>query len=165
MSYLKQYIIDTPDFPSKGIVFKDFFPLLRDHLDETIDELIKLTSWDGIDYIAGIESRGFILASAIASKLGIGFVPVRKKGKLPPPFISESYSLEYGSDTLEIHPAPSAKKIIIIDDVLATGGTLKASIKLCEKAGYTVVNSIVLIDITAINDMRNSHGVRSVIQY
>lgn len=165
MSELKQFITTTPDFPKAGIQFKDFFPLLRDHLEQTTNELISLTDFSGVDYIVGIESRGFILATAIAAKLGIGFVPVRKKGKLPPPIISKSYSLEYGEDTLEMQSAPANKKIIIIDDVLATGGTLKTSMELCEKAGYEVKDSIVLIDLTAINDMRNTHGVKSLIQY
>lgn len=165
MSNLKQYITTTADFPKPGIQFKDFFPLLRDHLEQTTNELIALTDFSDIDYVVGIESRGFILATAIAAKLGIGFVPVRKKGKLPPPVISQSYSLEYGEDTLEMQSAPSKKRVIIVDDVLATGGTLKTSMELCEKAGYEVSSSIVLIDLTEINDMRNSHGVKSLIQY
>lgn len=166
MSELKNFITTTVDFPSKGIHFKDFFPLLRDHLTQTTDELASLTSWDDIDYIAGVESRGFILATALAAKLNKGFIPVRKKGKLPPPVISQSYSLEYGSDTLEMQPAAAKnKKIIIVDDVLATGGTLKSSIELCQKAGYEVIDSIVLIDLETINDMRNTHNVKSLIQY
>lgn len=166
MSELKKYITTTLDFPSEGIHFKDFFPLLRDHLSQTTDEMLTLTNWDDVDYIAGVESRGFILATALAAKLGKGFIPIRKKGKLPPPIISQSYSLEYGNDIIEMQPAQSENKtIVIVDDVIATGGTLKASIELCQKAGYKVKDTIALIDLEEINDLRNSHHVKSLIQY
>lgn len=165
MSALKKFIITTPDFPKKGVEFKDFFPLLKDHLPQTLQELSKLTSWENIDYIAGIESRGFILAAALATKLEKGFLPIRKKGKLPPPLVSESYSLEYGQDTLEMQISEEKKNIVIVDDVLATGGTFKASLNLSEKAGYKVRDKIALIDLTFLNNLRNTHEVKSLIQY
>ncbi len=147
------HVTDIPDFPTKGVVFKDISPLLRDKMPELIEHMASLRSWDGIDYIVGIESRGFILGSALAAYQKKGFVPVRKKGKLPPPVVSESYDLEYGSDTLEIKKSDVEKNVVVIDDVLATGGTLKATWKLCEKANLHIKGSMLLMNLSFLNDI------------
>tara|TARA_E500000178_G_C16903235_1_gene699061 strand:+ start:111 stop:593 length:483 start_codon:yes stop_codon:yes gene_type:complete len=157
---LKDYILDVPDWPVEDVVFKDITPLLKDkdalnHSVKLLEDLIDETP----DYIVGIESRGFIFGSYLASKMGLGFVPVRKKGKLPPPVISKAYSLEYGFDTLEIKTGKG--RVVIIDDVYATGGTAKATRELCEKAGYEVINDIYLINLKFLNN----DNVRSVLSY
>lgn len=147
------HIADIPDFPKEGVTFKDMTPLLRDKLPELIEFMAEQRSWDGIEYIVGIESRGFILGAALANKLGIGFVPVRKKGKLPPPVVSETYDLEYGTDTLEMKIATHSSKVVVVDDVLATGGTLRATWKLCEKSNYHVDGSLLLMNLSFLNEM------------
>tara|TARA_A100001011_G_scaffold248740_1_gene257096 strand:- start:73 stop:555 length:483 start_codon:yes stop_codon:yes gene_type:complete len=157
---LKDYILDVPNWPVEDVVFKDITPLLKDkdalnHSVKLLEDLIDETP----DYIVGIESRGFIFGSYLASEMGLGFVPVRKKGKLPPPVISKAYSLEYGFDTLEIKSGKG--KVVIVDDVYATGGTAKATRELCEKAGYEVINDIYLINLKFLNN----DNVRSVLSY
>ena len=157
---LKDYILDVPDWPVEDVVFKDITPLLKDkdalnHSVKLLEDLIDETP----DYIVGIESRGFIFGSYLASEMGLGFVPVRKKGKLPPPVISKAYSLEYGFDTLEIKSGKG--KVVIVDDVYATGGTAKATRELCGKAGYEVINDIYLINLKFLNN----DNVRSVLSY
>jgi adenine phosphoribosyltransferase len=154
----KKFINEIPDFPQPGISFKDVSPLLKSPLfPHAIEEMKNLVKHP--DYWVGIDSRGFIFASALASTNG-GLVMCRKKGKLPPPIISETYSLEYGEDTLEIQPGKG--KVVIVDDVYATGGTMSAAEKLCEKAGYTVVGKLVLIDLTFLHGPTN---VKSLIKY
>lgn len=148
MHPLKRYIRDVPDFPRPGILFRDIAPLLRTHLEPTIEALAGLLSpeeWQRIDAVAGIESRGFILASALAIRLGKGFVPIRKQGKLPPPIVDIAYNLEYGSGILEMQSGRGA--IVLIDDVLATGGTMSAAADLCGRAGYAVHAMLALIDL------------------
>ena len=129
---LNNYIRDIPDFPKKGIIFKDITPLLKnkDALNYIIEEFKKRIIKHKIDYIIGIESRGFILGAALAKSLNCGFVPIRKKGKLPYKVFSETYDLEYGKDTLEIHidALEANNNVVLIDDVLATGGTISASL-------------------------------------
>lgn len=167
MSDLRKYIRDVIDFPQPGIVFRDIAPLLRDRFVETIEALSALLhpeEWNRIDAVAGIESRGFILASALAQRHGKGFVPVRKKGKLPPPVVERAYSLEYGSGVLEMQRGSGS--LLLIDDVLATGGTLRASADLCIDAGYQVGGLAVLIDLNLVSGIRwRDQPVRSVIQY
>src|SRR5262245_17504945 len=122
MSDLKRYIRNVPDFPKPGIVFRDIAPLLRDHLGQAIDAmsaLLRTEEWAAIDAIAGIESRGFILGSALALRHAKGFVPIRKQGKLPPPVVAVPYSLEYGSGVLEMQRGSG--RVLLVDDVLATG--------------------------------------------
>lgn len=148
MSDLKSYIRDVPDFPKHGILFRDIAPLLREQFAETIAALSALLDtheWSRVDAIAGVESRGFILASALAQQHGKGFVLVRKKGKLPPPVVALAYGLEYGEGVLEMQPGRG--RLLLVDDVLATGGTLLATAALAERAGYTVSHSIVLVDL------------------
>jgi adenine phosphoribosyltransferase len=162
----EDFIVNVPDFPKKGIIFKDISPLLANNFSEMIAEMGKLVDWTEIDVIAGIESRGFILGSGLAARYSKGFIPVRKKGKLPPPVISHSYDLEYGSDTLEIKPNASSKRVLIVDDVLATGGTMKAAITLCEKANYKVSGLIVLINLKFLNTFeQDGIKVKSILNY
>jgi adenine phosphoribosyltransferase len=167
MHDLKRHIIDVPDFPKPGIVFRDMSLLLRNHFAATTAALSALMSkdeWSQIDGLAGIESRGFVLAAALATLHDKGLVMVRKFGKLPPPTVRESYDLEYGTDALEIKPGSG--RLLLVDDVLATGGTMRAAANLCAGAGYELVGLIALIDLRLKTDFAwRSLRVRSVIQY
>ncbi|OGS22067.1 MAG: adenine phosphoribosyltransferase [Elusimicrobia bacterium RIFOXYA2_FULL_39_19] len=149
---IKKLIRDVPDFPKKGIIFKDITPLLKDKkaFSLSIDLLAKKYKNKRIDKIISMESRGFIFGSALAYKLKCGFVPVRKKGKLPWKTRSVSYDLEYGTDTLEIHQDAFSKgeNILIVDDVLATGGTAKAVTSLVKKTGAKLVGLCFLIELS-----------------
>lgn len=166
MHPFEEHIIDVPDFPKKGVMFKDIFPLLEIKLDEVITEMTKDVNWDEIDYIAGIESRGFVLGVAIAQKYGKGFIPIRKQGKLPPPTITEEYTLEYGTDCIEMKENLKSAKIVLVDDVLATGGTMKAAIKMCEKNNFTVQNTIVLINLAFLNSFKQDGiSYNAVLEY
>ena len=167
MNY-KALIKDVPDFPKPGILFRDVSPVLKNSeaLNALCNDFVAMIDIKSVDYFVGIESRGFIFASLLAAKFNKGFVPLRKAGKLPPPVIAESYDLEYGQATLEINAALEKKNVVICDDVLATGGTLKASINLCNKAGYNVQDILVLIDLTFLNQMKfNGKKINSLIQY
>ena len=167
MQELKALVTEIPDFPKPGILFRDISPLLRHHFDATIgalDALFPEEEWDTIDVVAGVESRGFILAAAMAERRAKGFVPIRKKGKLPPPVIDVAYDLEYGSGVLEMQTGQG--RLLLIDDVLATGGTLDASVVLCRRAGYVVGGIGVLLDIGLVPGYRCAEFTpRSVIQY
>jgi adenine phosphoribosyltransferase len=163
---LKSKIHNVPDFPKPGILFRDVTPLLKDPeaLLYIAENLVKHVDLNKVDYFAGIESRGFIFASLLASHHKKGFLPIRKAGKLPPPVIKKSYALEYGEATIEL--APGHGKIVILDDVLATGGTLQAAIELSQKAGYIVEDVAVLIDLPFLNQMRfKGKPISSLIQY
>ena len=160
---LKDYIVDVPDWPVEGVVFKDITPLLKDNNALNHSTLLMrglLESDIGVSYIVGCEARGFIFGSYLAKRMGTGFVPVRKKGKLPPPVISRDYELEYGTDTLEIKPG-NGERVIIVDDVYATGGTARATRELCTEAGYEVVDEVYLINLSFLNKDK----VKSVITY
>src|SRR5258708_16025995 len=136
---LKRLIRDVPDFPRPGILFRDISPLLREHFEtaiQALDGLLTEAEWSEIDAVAGIESRGFILGAALATRRRKGFVLVRKQGKLPPPVVDVAYDLEYGSSVLEMQCGHG--RLLLVDDVLATGGTMTASADLCPQAGYEV---------------------------
>ena len=167
---LNSLIRDVPDFPKPGIMFKDITPLLGDHqaLTEALALLAKPWLGKGITKVVGIESRGFILAPSVALAIGAGFVPVRKPGKLPWKAIRESYGLEYGKDTIEIHDdsvGPS-DTVLIVDDVLATGGTAGAAISLVGKLGAKVIGCAFLIDLSFLGGAAKlSCPVTSVLRY
>jgi adenine phosphoribosyltransferase len=153
MSDLKNAIRNVPDFPRPGILFRDIAPLLRDHFDGTIQALDVLLSdeeWEEVDALAGIESRGFILGAALAIRRRKGFVLVRKQGKLPPPVVDVAYDLEYGSGVLEMQRGNG--RLVLVDDVLATGGTMTAAADLCERAGYQLKALLALIDLRIVPD-------------
>jgi adenine phosphoribosyltransferase len=167
MSDLKRLIYDVPDFPKPGILFRDISPLLRSHFTETIEAvegLFTKSEWKEVDAVAGIESRGFILAAAMAARHGKGFVPIRKQGKLPPPVVDVPYALEYGTGVLEMQRGEG--RLFIVDDVLATGGTLVASATLARIAGYDVTALGVLIDLKLVKDFQwEGMRARTVIEY
>jgi len=152
---LNNYIRDIADFPKKGIIFKDITPLLnnKNSFNYILDMFKERLVGKKIDQIIGIESRGFILGAPLANLLNCGFVPIRKKGKLPYNVISETYNLEYGEDTLEIHEDALKKNnnVVLIDDVLATGGTVNASLKLLETFEVNIVECQFLIEIRKLD--------------
>lgn len=163
---LKSLIRDVPDFPKEGILFRDMSPLLQssEAMNFVSQKLVQKVDLAKIDYFAGVESRGFILASHLAATHNKGFLPIRKAGKLPPPTKRVSYALEYGSAEIELPLGEG--NIMIIDDVLATGGTLQAAIDLSHLAGYSVESVAVLINLTFLNKMKfNNQEVFSLVQY
>jgi adenine phosphoribosyltransferase len=168
---IKSLIRSVPDFPKKGIMFRDITTLIKDPkgFKETLEELYNLSKNKGITKVVGIESRGFIFGAALASKLGVGFVPVRKPGKLPADKLEESYELEYGTDKIEIHKdALSANdKVLLHDDLLATGGTMEAACKLVEKLGAEVKQISFLIELTFLNgrEKLNKYDIHSLVTY
>jgi len=151
---VKSKIRDIKDFPKEGIIFRDITTALKDAetLRVIVDYLCEQFKNEKIDYIAGIESRGFILGMPMAYKMGIGFVPVRKPNKLPAATYSQEYSLEYGTDKIEIHQDafPQGANVLVVDDLLATGGTAEAACKLVKKAGANLVGTAFLIELTAL---------------
>ncbi|MDF5751994.1 adenine phosphoribosyltransferase [Spongiactinospora sp. TRM90649] len=146
-------IRDVPDYPRPGVVFKDITPLLADHeaFSAVVDELAGLCA--GVDKVVGIEARGFILAAPVAYRAGAGFVPVRKKGKLPAGTLEKSYDLEYGSAVVEVHrdAFDPGDRVLIVDDVLATGGTARATADLVKEAGAEVVGAAVLMELAFLS--------------
>ncbi|MCK0160353.1 adenine phosphoribosyltransferase [Allomuricauda sp. F6463D] len=165
------YIRDIEDFPKPGVVFKDITPLLKDPiaLQKASEALLDFTANMQIDKVVGVDSRGFIFAPMLAEKLGAGFVTVRKSGKLPYHTISESYNLEYGTETLEIHSDAIEKgdKVLVHDDVLATGGTAQAVCKLVEKLGGEVVQCNFLIELTFLKgaEILKDYPKKVLLQY
>ena len=168
---LKRYIRDIPNFPSKGILFRDITPLLQcgPAFHQAIRTLAERHRGQRPDAIVAIESRGLIVGSALAYELGVGVVPVRKKGKLPHKTYQASYTLEYGQDTLEIHRDGLNKgaRVLLIDDLLATGGTMSATIQLIEKCGARIIELAFLIELTALKGRARlaPHPIISLIQY
>ena len=171
MADLRTFIRDVPDFPKPGILFKDITPLLRskDALRQTIDGLASRYSSARVTQVAGIESRGFIFGSAVARALNVGFIPIRKPGKLPWTTRRNEYKLEYGSDSLEIHDDAAAPedRVLIVDDVLATGGTAAAAVALVRGFGATLVGVATVIELTFLDPRKKLEGVdvHTLIQY
>jgi adenine phosphoribosyltransferase len=168
---LKQHIRHVPDFPKTGILFYDITTLLRQPggLRATIDQLAEPYADASIDLVVGIESRGFILGSPVAQRLGAGFVPIRKPGKLPASCRKETYDLEYGTDTLEIHEdaVQRGQRVLIVDDVLATGGTAAAAARLVRHLGGELHGLAFLIELMFLKGQSKLQGERvySVLQY
>ena len=171
MNSLKSKIRSVPDFPKAGINFFDITTLLRDKdgFRLTIEALAKPFEGENIDVVVGVESRGFILGGAVADRLGTGFAPVRKKGKLPSETVQETYDLEYGTDCLEIHSdaVEKGQKVLIVDDVLATGGTAAATIKLIRRLGGDVRSLAFLIELEFLKGRAKlgNEKVFSVLKY
>ena len=171
MKELEEYIRDVPDFPKKGIVFKDITTLLKDNdaLKRAVDEMYEIVKDMEIDKVIGVESRGFIFSPLLAYKLNAGFVPVRKPGKLPADVISETYELEYGTDKLEIHKDAinEGDNVLIVDDLIATGGTAKAVCRMVERLGGKIVGLEFLIELTFLKgrEKLKEYNVFSIIKY
>ena len=171
MEELKQRIRNVPDFPKPGILFYDVTTLLedRDGFRLAVDAMAEPYNADKVDLVVGIESRGFIFGAALADRLGAGFAPVRKPGKLPSRTRRETYDLEYGSDALEIHEdaVESGQQVLIVDDLLATGGTASASVRLVRALGGAIVGVQFLIELVALGgrDRLNGERVGSVLKY
>lgn len=168
---LKRYIRDVPDFPVKGILFRDITPLLRNGkaFRKTIRALAARHEGRAPDAVVAIESRGLIVGAALAYELGVGVIPVRKQGKLPHDTYRASYTLEYGQDTLEIHRDGLAKgaRVLLVDDLLATGGTMEATIRLIEQCGAEIIELAFIIELTALNGRARlaPHPIISLVQY
>ena len=160
---LKDHIRSIPDFPKEGILFYDISTLLAhpDAWQVALGRLAKMVGQFQPDILAGIESRGFLVAAPLASRLGLGFTMIRKKGKLPGDTISHDYDLEYGTDTIEIQADAVGKgqRVVILDDLLATGGTMAASIELLGKVGAEVVGAACMIELTFLNGRAKLNGV------
>jgi len=168
---LKQFIRSIPDWPKKGILFRDITPLLArpEAFGKAIELMIKGFEKEEVDFVAAVEARGFIFGSAVAEKLGAGFVPIRKKGKLPYKTEQVTYDLEYGTDTLEVHRDAvfEGAGVLMVDDLLATGGTMEAACRLIEKIGGNVAGVSFLIELKelkGINKLKD-YKVRSVVRY
>jgi adenine phosphoribosyltransferase len=168
---LKDYIRDVPDWPKKGILFRDITPLLAEPkaFRAAVDALAADYVGKGIQYVAAVEARGFIFGAAAAVKLKAGFVPVRKKGKLPYKTESITYDLEYGTSTIEVHAdaVPAGAKVLMVDDLLATGGTIEAACKLIEKIGGKIEGIVFLVELTGLKGIEklSQYKVKSLIRY
>jgi adenine phosphoribosyltransferase len=168
---LRKHIRDIPDWPVEGILFRDITPLLADPdaLAAAVETLYTGFVDSGIEYVAAVEARGFIFGSAVAEKLGVGFVPIRKKGKLPWETESITYDLEYGTDTLEVHRDAfrSGAKVLMVDDLLATGGTMSAACKLVEQTGGKVAGIVFLIELAALGgrEKMSDYDITSIISF
>ncbi|WP_199671982.1 adenine phosphoribosyltransferase [Pseudooceanicola sediminis] len=163
MKTVKDYIRTIPDFPHEGILFRDVTTLFADPrgLRLAVDQMLHPYAGLRIDKVVGLEARGFILGGAIAHQLSVGFVPVRKKGKLPGPTLGESYTLEYGEAAVEIHEDAIAggERILLVDDLLATGGTAEAGIKLIERLGGTIMGCAFIIDLPELGGRTRLEGM------
>jgi adenine phosphoribosyltransferase len=161
---LKETIRTVPDWPVAGVMFRDITTLTQNHaaFREVCDLLYERYKDMGLDKVVGIDARGFIFGSVLAYKLGVGFVPVRKKGKLPYDTISATYSLEYGEDTVEMHVDAIARgeKVVIVDDLIATGGTMRAATQLVEKLGGEVVECTFIIDLPDLKGKEKLEGYK-----
>lgn len=170
-SKVKSLVRDVRDFPKKGIVFKDITPVLRDGVtfDRVLAAMEAYGRNKGVELVAGIESRGFIFGAAVAARLEVGFIPIRKRGKLPWKTVRQSYALEYGKDTVEMHrdAVGPEQRVLIVDDLLATGGTMIGAAKLIEKVGGVVAGCAVVVELSFL-DGRKKLGKRdffTVVKY
>lgn len=159
------HLRDIPDYPKPGIVFKDITPLLQDAkaFAACIDDLADLADGLKATRIAGMEARGFLFGAPLAIKMGLGFLPIRKPGKLPWKTFAESYDLEYGQDTLEIHTDASAagERVLLVDDLLATGGTAGASVKLVRRTGAEVIGCLFVVELGFLGGRKALHGLET----
>ena len=168
---LKKYIADIPDFPEKGILFRDITPLLadKDAFKESIRQLSEFAKEKNVDVVVGPESRGFIFGCPVAYELGCGFVPVRKPGKLPREVVSQSYDLEYGHNEIQMHAdsIQPGQNVLIVDDLLATGGTVDATVQLVQKMGGNVVGIAFLIELEALKgrEVLKDYDICSLLKY
>ena len=168
---LRNLIRDVPDFPKPGILFKDITPLLKnpEAFKETVEIICQSVEGYDITSVVGIESRGFIFGAAVALELGVGFVPIRKPGKLPFQTIRESYSLEYGTDSIEMHidALSIGERVLLIDDLLASGGTINAAISLIEKAGAVVSKIVVVVELEFLHgrDKISGYDITSLVSF
>lgn len=170
---LKSVIRTIPDYPKPGIMFRDVTTLIGDAraFRVAVDQMVQPWAGAKIDRVAGTEARGFILGGAVAHQLSVGFTPVRKKGKLPYRTIAEDYELEYGTDTIEIHvdAIKEGDRVLLVDDLIATGGTAEASIKLLQRAGATVVGAAFVIDLPDLGGAKRIEAmgvpVSSLVEY
>jgi adenine phosphoribosyltransferase len=168
---VKSLIRNVPNFPKKGIVFKDITPVLRDATTfaRIVAALEAYGRKRGTEVVAGIESRGFLFGAAVAARLEVGLIPIRKLGKLPWKTVKQTYKLEYGTDTMEMHrdAVKKAQRVLVVDDVLATGGTLVGACKLIEKVGGVVAGSTCLLELTFLNGLKKLKGrdFYSIVQY
>jgi adenine phosphoribosyltransferase len=171
VEHLKSLIRDVPDFPMPGILFRDVTPLLRDPhgLRSVVDAFRERFQDQRVDAVAGVESRGFVFGAPLATALGVGFIPIRKVGKLPAETIRREYALEYGTNTLEMHAdaLKPGERILLIDDLLATGGTARAAVELIEAVGGEVVSAAFVIELTFLNgrDALPGTDVQALIAY
>ena len=168
---LSSFIRDIPDWPKPGILFRDITPLLDDPqaLRAAVDAMCAPYKDSGVAYVAAVEARGFIFGTAVAARLNAGFVPIRKKGKLPFETESVTYDLEYGTDTIEVHRdgVPAGAKVLMVDDLLATGGTMKAACDLVEKVGGEILGITCLIELTDLQGRArlSPHDIHTVISF
>lgn len=171
MEHLKALIRDVPDFPSRGILFRDVTPLLRDPgaFSEVVEALAARYRDQQIDAVAGIESRGFLFGAPLALALGVGFIPIRKIGKLPGEKVSREYALEYGTNTLEMHvdAARPGERVLLLDDLLATGGTAGAAAALLQDVGATVAEVAFVVELTFLRgrDALSAFPVHALLAY
>lgn len=168
---LKEYIADVPDFPEEGIIFRDISPLMADGeaYRYATNEIVQYAKNKGVDMIVGPEARGFIVGCPVAYELGIGFAPARKKGKLPRETVEVNYGLEYGNDILQIHKdaIKPGQKVLVCDDLLATGGTIAATIKLIEQLGGEVVGTAFLVELSELKgrDKIKDYDILALMEY
>lgn len=168
---LSSFIRDILDYPKEGIIFKDITPLLKDAgaFKETINQLLDKVKGMDIDYVVGIDARGFIFGAALADRLGVGFIPIRKRGKLPYKSISETYVLEYGEDVIEMHEdaVSQGDKVLVVDDLLATGGTVGAACRLLKGQGADIISVAFVIELSFLNgrDVISDYPIISLIEY
>ena len=166
MVEVQHLIRDVPDFPEKGIIFKDISPLLANGpaLEMVIEAMAKPYTDSKVEQVVGIESRGFIFGMGIALSLGCGFIPVRKTGKLPYKTLSQTYDLEYGTDTVEIHvdALEAGQRVLVVDDVLATGGTMQATCQLLHKLNVSIIGVSFLMELNFLHDREKLSTVESI---